>query len=206
MNVLKANHIVMREPLALSLDRPITLHDLYSIERMDGFKKIEVVNKEWYLTEEAYYSRPDFHTTLVQTKLMVALGMHIRSNKLGRLLSGSLGFVLEGHHNAIQLMRRTELAFVRKEKLAVNIYEPYYSAPELAVHIQSNHLPEEMFRRINDFLRHGTKQVWHVLPQSQQIAVHLPDQKAKTYGINDTIDGGDLLKGLRLNVSQVFES
>lgn len=206
MNVLKATDAVMSEPATLPSDRPITLQDLYSVESLDGFKKIEIVDGEWYLTEQAYYSRPDFRVSLIQTRLMVALGTHIRLKKLGRLLSGSLGFVLEGHHNAIQLLRRTDIAFVRKGRISINDYEPYYLAPALTVHIQTNHSSEDMMNRINDFLQHGTQQVWQVSTKDQQIIVHKPGGVIKTYAVKDKLDGGPLLSGFRLDMSKVFES
>jgi len=196
----------MNQPSTLPPSQPIALKDLYSVESLDGFKKIEIVDGEWYLTEKEYYSRPEFRMTLIQTKLMVALGTHIRLNKLGKLLSGGLGFVLEGHHNAIQLMRRTDIAFVRKENLAVNVYEPYYSAPDIAVFILKEGAHEGMLRRINDFLTHGTKQVWIAYAESQQIIIHMADDTSKTYDIDDKIIGGELLNGFVLEVSKVFET
>lgn len=196
----------MTQPFDLPPERPITLHDLYSVERLDGFKKIEIVEGEWYLTEEAYYSRHDFQLSLIQTKLMVALAHHIRENHLGRIYSGSLGFVLEGHHNAIQLLRRTDIAFVSKNNIPRNNYEPYYCAPDLAVEVVKEHSSEDMNHRVSDFFRHGTEQVWQVYPHDKRIKVCLPNDQTETYDEHETIYASDLLSEFELDVSTIFKT
>jgi Uma2 family endonuclease len=46
--------------------------------------------------------------------------------------------------------------------------------------------------------------VWIVNPATQQVTVHRPDAPPKTYGINDTLDGGNVLPGLTLAVIDIF--
>jgi Uma2 family endonuclease len=62
-----------------------------------------------------------------------------------------------------------------------------------------------MFQRIEDFLAHGTKQVWVVTPSPRQIWVYLPDGTAKRYEMGDTISYRDLLPGIELDVKAIFE-
>jgi len=62
-----------------------------------------------------------------------------------------------------------------------------------------------MFQRIEDFLTHGAKQVWVIAPSPRIIWVYLSDGTAKAYRDGDTIAGGDLLPGLQLDVTTVFD-
>jgi len=41
-------------------------------------------------------------------------------------------------------------------------------------------------------------------PPSQTIDVYAPGKKKRTFGVNDTLDGGDVLPGFRLPVRELF--
>jgi hypothetical protein len=63
-----------------------------------------------------------------------------------------------------------------------------------------------MQKKLREYLKCGVLQVWQVFPDLREIIVHLPDGSSKTYGIDDAIDGGDLLPGFRLVVKSLFLS
>lgn len=46
--------------------------------------------------------------------------------------------------------------------------------------------------------------VWIVNPDAQRVVVHRPDAAPKTYGIDETLDGGDMLPGFTLPVKDIF--
>jgi Uma2 family endonuclease len=46
--------------------------------------------------------------------------------------------------------------------------------------------------------------VWVVNPDAQRVTVHRPDAPPKTHGINDTLDGGNVLPGFTLAVKDIF--
>jgi Uma2 family endonuclease len=196
----------MSQPLELPSKRPITLDDLNSIDWWDGYKKIEIVDGHWYFGGEPFYRSHGAISGWIQTRLMVAMGEHVKELELGRVYTGSVGYVLEGYRDNIQLMRRTDISFVLKDNITSNKWEPYYRAPDLAIEIVSDDLAGDMARRIKDYLSHGTQQVWQVYPDSNQIIVHLPDGTSKKYGVDGQIDGGELLSGFKLDLSKVFES
>jgi len=137
---------------------------------------------------------------------MFELWNHLEPLKVGRMYSGSLGFVLNAHRDAIDLMRLTDMSFVSNENLSDKKWEPYYCAPDFAVDVISDDFADDLKRRTDDFLRYGTQQVWVVYPETGQIVVHYPDKTSKTYGIDNTLDGGELLSGFKLNMKKVFES
>lgn len=197
----------MTQPPELSSTRPITLDNLNNVDWWDGYKKIEIVDGDWYFGGEPFYRGHGAISGWIQSKLILTIGNHVNANdRLGRVYTGSVGFVLEGHREAIKLMRRTDISFVLKENITTNKHEPYYRAPDLSIEIINDDLPEDMEQRINDFLNHGTQQVWQIYPDTEQIIVYLPDGTSKKYGVDDKIDGGELLNGFVLDVSKVFES
>jgi len=196
----------MSQPPELSTKRPITLDDLNNIDWWDGYKKIEIVDGDWFFGGEPFYRSHSPYAGWMQTKLMVSMWQHIENSNSGQIYTGSVGYVLEGQRDNIQLMRRTDISFVLKENITSDKWEPYYRAPDLAIEIISDDLPEDIVRRKDDFLNHGTQQVWQVYPDSEQIIVYLPNGTSKKYGVGDTINGGELLNGFELDVVKVFES
>jgi len=48
------------------------------------------------------------------------------------------------------------------------------------------------------------RQVWQVYPDNRQIVVNHPDGTSRTYGVDDTLPGGDLLLGFALDLTMIF--
>lgn len=78
--------------------------------------------------------------------------------------------------------------------------------PHLAIEIE---LPEN--KTIREELKESFKAykkaqitTWHLLPLKKQIKISQPDAKDKTLGIGDILDGGDILPGFELAVSELF--
>ena len=46
--------------------------------------------------------------------------------------------------------------------------------------------------------------LWEMYPKRQSIDVYAPGQKKRTFRIDDTLDGGDVLPGFRLAVRELF--
>ncbi len=186
--------------------RPITLDDIHDIDYIDAYKKIEVVGGDWNMIDEMFYRSHGGHSGSIQAKLIYFLLDYVDKHALGHVYSGSVGFVLKGERNNIQLMRRTDVSFVKAEHLKFEkCDEPFYRAPDLAVEVVWRDFADDMFQRIQDFLVHGTEQVWVVAPSPRQIWVYLPDGTAKRHDMGDTISADDLLPGFELVVATVFE-
>lgn len=186
--------------------RPITWADVEDIGYIDAYKKIEIVGGDWHLPEELFYRGHGALSGAIQANIIYRLGAFIiEENPLGRVYAGSLAYVLEGHRDNIQLMRLTDTSFVKKENLTDKKWEPYYRAPDLAVEVVYRDFADDMFQRIDDFLSHGTEQVWVVAPSPKIIWVYTQDGTAKAYRPGDTLLGGDLLPDFMLDVAKVFE-
>ncbi len=87
----------------------------------------------------------------------------------------------------------------RQPELARTGYNP--TPPELVVEVvsdESNGQELNSLRwKITNYLAAGTI-VWAVFPVSQRVEVHAPGQPVARLGIDDTLDGGDVLPGFTL--------
>jgi Uma2 family endonuclease len=98
-----------------------------------------------------------------------------------------------------------DVAYVSHERQDTLSDEAYSAIPpDLAVEVLSpTNEPDELRIKVVGFLNAGTA-VWVVNPGKQRVEVYAPGSAPKTLGINETLDGGDVLPGFTLAVSAIF--
>ncbi|MGQ9909800.1 MAG: Uma2 family endonuclease [Candidatus Flexifilum sp.] len=121
-------------------------------------------------------------------------------------LPGRLGIVTGeqgGYLLSEDTVRAPDAAFMSRERLRKR--GPYaVGGPDLVVEVVSpGDSAGELQGKINDFFRAGTRLLWVVYPETRQIVVHTRNA-ARTLNEADTLDGGDVLPGFRVSVSQIF--
>lgn len=86
--------------------------------------------------------------------------------------------------------------------------------PDLAVEIKSpNDQDKELREKANYYLKNGSQIVWLIYPEKMEIEVYRQGAEVQpaglpsgqTLGIEDTLDGGDLLPGFAVPVQQIFK-
>ena len=129
--------------------------------------------------------------------MIVFLGGFVLQNKLGFTTGADGGYKI-GSERYIP-----DCAFISKEKQAKPTSEAYNSnPPDLVVEVLSpSNTPDEIASKVDNYLRAGVV-VWVVNPDAQRVTVHRPDAAPKTYGINDMLDGGNVLPGFTLPVRE----
>jgi Uma2 family endonuclease len=79
-------------------------------------------------------------------------------------------------------------------------------APDLAVEVVSP--DEDIFKKAREYLHAGTHMVWAVYADEKVVYVMRLDSdgsiRSVPYGVNDTLDGSDVLPGFILPVSEIF--
>lgn len=189
-----------REIVFMLMERPITEDVALRVGLLDGFKKLEIVNGNWAGLEQG--ERQGW----IESLIISALTMWAIQHKAGRVYSGDTNFVLEGQPKNIILDRKPDVAFVHRDKVTPTSGFNYL-VPDLAVEITSpSDRPSKIQEKITEYLKYGVQQVWQVYPDTEQIVVHLPDGTSKTYGLDDTIIGGDLLPEFELDLKTIFEN
>ncbi len=195
----------VREIVALLMKRPITEDIAMLIETYEGFEDLDIVDGNWVLDEqEDDFMGGEEHGWL-EFKLLLLLGLPVKQNNWGRLYPGDTIFVLDGTPGDIKIKRRPDIAFMQKQR--VKRTKGYiFAAPDIAIEIISpNERPPKIRKKLNEYLTHGVKQVWHVYPTLEKIEIHLPDGTVTTYMKQDVIVVGDLMPGFVLEVAKVFE-
>ena len=82
---------------------------------------------------------------------------------------------------------------------------PTLFAPDLAIEVATPKKSEEELRlRIVLHLQGDAKQVWLVRPDQQTVTVYTRHEPGRTLGIDDTLDGGDVLPDFSLPVKALF--
>jgi Uma2 family endonuclease len=98
-----------------------------------------------------------------------------------------------------------DVAYISKERLPAQPEREVPIPPDLAIEIKSpTDRKRDMRKKAEKYLAHGTKMVWLVFPDEQQVEVYMQDEDVKTFGIDDTLDGRDVLPGFTLVVRDMF--
>ena len=83
---------------------------------------------------------------------------------------------------------------------------PLEGAPELAVEIASPSETSAMIgRKVDHFLAAGTKAVWVLYPESQQVHVHKVGLRTAKLGADQYLEETEILPGFRIEVGKIFE-
>jgi Uma2 family endonuclease len=147
----------------------------------------------------------------VAARFLVAIDAHLEREraeaglreKRGDVVAAETGFVLERDPDTV---RAPDVAYVATGKLPVvpaRGFAPF--APDLAVEVLSpDDRPGEVQEKVAAWLAAGTTVVWVVDPLRRSIRVCMRSVPDRVLGSDDTIDGGELLPGLRLPVAPLL--
>lgn len=127
--------------------------------------------------------------------------LYLKQHPIGRVAVEPRHKIPEDAHNA----RMPDIAFTGQQRaLPVAKSGAVPQMPDLAIEIQS---PDDSTLKMREkalyYLTNGAQLVWLLFPRKQQIEVHTADE-IRTLGIDDTLDGGDVLPGFTLAVKMIF--
>ncbi len=136
--------------------------------------------------------------------LAVRIHRCVEEAALGEVFAAETGFILSA---AGPTVRAPDVAFVARDRVPPSglPWGFFPGAPDLAVEIVSpSNSPVEVREKVMDYLDAGARAVWVVEPRSRTVAVHRPGHAPRTLDEDDVLDGGDVLRGLRLRVGEIF--
>ena len=143
--------------------------------------------------------------TFIAGNIMAPFHTHVRRDRLGRV-GGTDGVVLIQRNP--DTVREPDIFFVSASRLPLEDRSEGYLEvpPELVVEIVS---PCDTQQAVNDktlmWLSLGVLMVVEVYPAERAIAVHRPGAPAVTLTGDDALDGGDVLPGFSLPLSEIFD-
>jgi Uma2 family endonuclease len=145
-----------------------------------------------------------FYESYLANKLSHILSAYVIEHRLGVVVGADGMFNLEPG-----MLRLPDVAFVSLERLRQ--FRPRREAaapigPDLAVEVISRRNPrKEMQRKLSEYFDHAVRLVWYIYPQTQQIHVFEKMGEPRVLHTADTLDGGDVLPGLRIDLEGFFE-
>ena len=121
----------------------------------------------------------------------------------GRVLTCDSGFTLARNPDTV---RGPDVAYISSERWAGPMPDGYGEfAPDLAIEIRS---PSDrigaVLAKVGDWLDAGTGLVWVVDPAREQISVYNADGSQDMLGVDEVLDGGDVLPGFTLVIAELF--
>jgi len=140
----------------------------------------------------------------VVSKIERLLGNFVEKNGLG-LVGPEGGFYLSRNPDTL---RAPDVAFISKQRLekAGGIPEKFAEfPPDLAVEVLS---PEdtvsEMQKKVEEYLTGGVPLVWIVDPANRKVTVYRSLQHIQILGAEHKLEGGDILPGFAVQISEIF--
>jgi Uma2 family endonuclease len=145
------------------------------------------------------------HSSGVANDLALFLSNHGLANNLGKAYTEML-FHLP---LPIDRNRRPDVAFVPFSRWPRGVEPPdtneWDVLPDLFVEVVSpNDLAEEVETKVGEYLHAGARLVWVVFPRHKRVYVYEPPQQVRRLDRADTLDGGPVLPGFRLPLSELF--
>jgi Uma2 family endonuclease len=139
----------------------------------------------------------------ISSRINRRLGNFVEDRDLGYVTGEAGGYVVAGEKYA------PDVAFISKKRqpdLAKEGYNPF--PPELAVEVDFPSTYESarsLQIKIANYLAAGTL-LWIVYPETKTVEIYAPGQAMRWVGIDDMLDGGDVLLGFKLAVKEIFPS
>ena len=167
-----------------------TIDDLIDLERKHFGRKARPD-----ASGKPILSSPDMAHSMVRTEIFMLL----KTWQRGGALSGydsSFGptHCLDGWlcQPDVSILRKTEKCYPE-------------NAPLLAVEVGSvDNTWREMRAKAARYLEYGSAMVWLVDPEARSLELHQPDASPQMLSGDDAIEGGDVLPGFRVTLSELF--
>jgi len=177
-------------------DRPLTADELYALPDTDSREE---------LVAGAIVREPPagFGHGTVEVRIAFLLEEWVRAGGLGRVVTEA-GFVLARDPDTV---RSPDVAFVAAERVEEGTaHGPYFEgAPDLAVEILSlSNTEREMAAKAREYLAAGTRLVWVVDPDGEEITVYRAGAPPHRLGRRDMLDGGDVLPGFAALAARIL--
>jgi len=137
-------------------------------------------------------------------RLGVVLGQYVLANSLGEIYAAETGFLIARDPDTV---RAPDAAFIQASRAPRQDEPPGWVRvmPDLVVEVvSSGDRATEVAEKMRTWLDVGVRLVWVVYPTRKVIEAHRPGQPALTLGVDDALDGYDVVPGFTAPVARVF--
>lgn len=177
--------------------RPWTEDDLLTLGNDDGHQ-YELVRGELRQMSPASHR----HGRL-EVRLILAIGKYLESHPIGEAFSGDTGFKLQVEPLTI---RAPDVSFVAAERIPAEDPSAFLSlAPDLVIEIISpSETAKSVAEKVSDYLQAGTRLLWLVYPEQQEVQEYHAGQPFHIYRCGDDLDGREVLPGFCYALRDLF--
>ena len=180
-----------------------TLKKLFTAEELlclpTTGRRLELVKGEVY--EMAPAGGPHGYVSM---NIGVLLGVHVRSNGLGRVFAAETGFILRRSPDTV---RAPDAAFISYDRLSEGaIPEGFIQVmPDLVVEVVSpGDRQREVSEKIEEWLRAGVRLVWVIYPVTRSGDVYRSLDDVSHLSEHDVLDGEDVVPGFACRLGELF--
>ena len=179
-------------------DRPrkLTTADFRALEDLP-----ENANRILELIEgEVIEKIPRFVLSKLAARIATYIGMYLLQNDIGHLTGADGGYVISESDTF-----NPDVGYISKERLPVLPEREVLVPPDFAVEVKSpTDTRRALRRKAEKYLESGTRLVWLVFPESRTVEVYVPDKDDVPKGMDEILDGGEVLPGFQLAVKDIF--
>jgi Uma2 family endonuclease len=148
--------------------------------------------------------QPTLPHTRLGRRIGRSLDRRVDADGLGEVYVGELGCLLTTHPDTV---RSPDVAFLSAARVVetADITDYLPGSPDLVIEVISpNDRYTEVEEKVAEWLEHGARLVFVVNPRRRTVAVHRPGQPRRTVGIDDVLDGEDVVPGWSMAVRDLF--
>jgi Uma2 family endonuclease len=143
----------------------------------------------------------DFHSSYVAGWFATYLNLYLLQHDIGNVSGASGGYILDHENTLIP-----DVGYISNVRMPAMPPREAPVPPDLAIEVKSpTDRKRTLRRKAEKYLACGTKLVWLVFREDQLVEVYTADDDVRTFGINDVLDGGDVLPGFTLAIKDVFK-
>ena len=142
----------------------------------------------------------------VAGRMITGFNNFVIPRRLGQVGGTDGGVLIEQNPDTV---REPDVYFVSANRMPLDDESDGYLEvmPELVVEIVSpNDRAPEVEEKITMWLEHGVSMALEVRPATKTITVHRPGASPVTLTGGDVLDGGDVLPGFSLPLSEIFDA
>lgn len=187
------------EPIIIPrVGRPWKIADLYKLA--DDERRFELVRGNLIMMSPASPVQGRF-----AERLSRVLGQYVEDNDLGEVYVSEPGFELRPDPDPT--VRAPDVAFVAKARIPPPEQQAGFwpLAPDLAVEIIAPSGTAEMIQeKVQDYLGAGTRLVWLVYPRTKTIIVYHSASQIHQIGLNESLEGGEVIPGFSYPLRRLF--
>lgn len=128
----------------------------------------------------------------------------LSNTPLGHLFISDCGYTCFPKNN----LRKPDVSFIRLGRLeGEEIPSGWLTIPpDLAVEVLSpGDVADDMDKKVQEYLKAGTRLVWEVHPQSKTVIIHRLDGTIAALKETDSLDGEDVVPGFSVPLTKIFE-